>query len=254
LDLVRRNGFVSLPALTSELQVSATTIRRDLDYLEAAGETKRTHGGVFYTGPTPKLPHFERRQRSQWDKKRDIAVRAAQLIEEGDTILLDGGSTTYELARQLVNRNVQVVTNSLPVATLLMSGANNDLVLIGGYVHQRTGVCLGPYANEMLGRLNVRRAFVSVAAINERGCYNSNLLLVETEKAMMKSSEELIVLADSTKFGHQSLAHMCELTEIGRLVVDGDVTEAWRNTLKSAHVELLIADRVEAEETPGARE
>lgn len=242
LELVRRSGFVSLPDLTSELKVSASTIRRDLDFLEEAGETKRTHGGVFYTGPSPKLPHFEQRKQSDWDKKRQIAMRAAALVRDGDTLLLDGGTTTYELAQQLVDRSIQVVTNSLPVANLFTAGGNCDLVLIGGYVHQRTGVCLGPYANEMLGQLNVGRAFLSVAAISERGCFNSNLLLVETEKAMMRSADELVVLADSTKFGHRSLAHLCELSEIDRLIVDNEISSDWRTRLVDASIDLVIAD------------
>ena len=111
---------------------------------------------------------------------------AVKLIEDGDTVLLDGGSTTYEVARLLVGRPLQIVTNSLPVANLFASNANHDLVLVGGYVYPRTGVALGPYANEMLARLNVRRTILSVAGINERGFFNSNLLLVETERAMMR--------------------------------------------------------------------
>ena len=109
-----------------------------------------------------------------------------------------------------------MVTNSLPVANLFASSANTDLVLVGGYVHPRTGVSLGPYANEMLAELNVRRAVLSVAGINERGFYNSNLLLVETERAMMRAADEVIVVADSTKFGHQSLAQLCALGDIAR--------------------------------------
>ena len=136
-------------------------------------------------------------------------ARRSKLVEDGDTLLLDGGSTTYEVARLLVGRPLQIVTNSLPVANLFASNANNDLVLVGGYVYPRTGVALGPYANEMLERLNVRRTILSVAGINERGFFNSNLLLVETERAMMRAADEVIVVADSTKFGHQSLAHLC---------------------------------------------
>jgi len=241
LEIVRQSGFVSLPDLTEELNVSASTIRRDLDYLEETGEAKRTHGGVFYTGPTPTLPHFEMRQQSQWDKKRQIAAYASELVQDGDTILLDGGSTAYELAQHIASRQIQVVTNSLPVAMIFASRGNSDLVLIGGYVHQKSGVCLGPYANEMLGQLNVGRAFISVAGISERGCFNSNLLLVETEKAMMKAADEIVVLADSTKFGHQSLALMCSLQEIDKLVVDSDIPHDWRSTLLEADVDLLVA-------------
>jgi DeoR/GlpR family transcriptional regulator of sugar metabolism len=241
LELVRVRGFASLPDLAGELQVSESTIRRDLDHLEETGAAQRTHGGVFYTGPSPKLPHFDTRQATQWEKKRQIAGAAGKLIEDGDTILLDGGSTTYELAQVLVGRPLQIVTNSLPVANLFASSDTADLVLIGGYVHARTGVSLGPYANQMLGDLSVRRAILSVAGIHDQGYYNSNLLLVETERAMMKSADEVLVVADSTKFGHKSLALLCALGQIGVLVVDNEISEDWRSKVVAAGVKLVIA-------------
>ncbi|HVX14437.1 MAG TPA: DeoR/GlpR family DNA-binding transcription regulator [Pirellulales bacterium] len=244
LELVRAQGFAALPDLAEALKVSESTVRRDLEYLEESGTAKRTHGGVFYTGTSPKLPHFDERQPAQWDKKRAIASRAVELIENGDTVLLDGGTTTYEVARLLVGRPLQVVTNSLPVANLFASSANTDLVLVGGYVYPRTGVSLGPYANEMLARLNVRRTVLSVSGINERGCFNNNLLLVETERAMMRAAEEVIVVADSTKFGHQSLALLCSLEEISHFVVDNEIGTDWRSKLLAAGTDLIIAEGI----------
>lgn len=245
LELVRVRGFAALPDLADALQVSESTVRRDLDYLEESGTAKRTHGGVFYTGSSPKLPHFDERQPAQWDKKRMIAERAVELIENGDTVLLDGGTTTYEVARLLVGRPLQVVTNSLPVANLFASSSNTDLVLLGGYVYPRTGVSLGPYANEMLSRLNVRKTVLSVAAVSIRGYFNSNLLLVETERAMMKAAEDVIVVADSTKFGHQSLAHLCPLNAVNHLVVDREITEDWRSKIVVSGVNLLVAGQTD---------
>jgi DeoR/GlpR family transcriptional regulator of sugar metabolism len=250
LELVRVRGFASLPDLAHELEVSESTIRRDLDQLEETREARRTHGGVFYTGPSPKLPHFEQRQTTQWEKKRQIARRASTLIEEDDTVLLDGGSTTYELAQLLVGRVLQVVTNSLPVASLFTASGRADLVLVGGYVHAGSGVSLGPYANQMLAELNVRRAVLSVAGINERGYYNSNLLLVETEQAMMRAADEVIVVADSSKFGRRSLAHLCPLGGIDTLVVDDEISEQWRGKLAAAGVKLVIAG--DADSAPAA--
>lgn len=243
LEVIRQRGFASLPGLAEALEVSESTVRRDLDFLEESGVAQRTHGGVFYTGPSPKLAHFDQRQSLNWDKKRQIAVAASGLIEDNDTVLLDGGSTTYELAQLLVGRPLQVVTNSLPVANLFTSSEKADLVLIGGYVHAKTGVSLGPYANHMLAELNVRRAVISVAGINERGCYNSNLLLVETERAMMASAEEVIVVADSTKFGHTSLSHLCELSEVDTVVTDRELTNDWRDRLAAAEVKLVVAEQ-----------
>lgn len=242
LELIRQRGFASLPELATTLQVSESTVRRDLDFLEDSGSAQRTHGGVFYTGPSPKLPHFDHRQSTEWEKKRSIAVAANQLIDDGDTVLLDGGSTTYELARLLVRRPLQIVTNSLPVANLFASSDTVDLVLIGGYVHSRTGVSLGPYANQMLAGINVRRAVLSVAGINPRGFYNSNLLLVETERAMMRTADEVIVLADSTKFGHASLAHLCDLAQITCLVVDDEISDSWASMLRDAGLRLIVAE------------
>jgi DeoR family transcriptional regulator, fructose operon transcriptional repressor len=241
LEMVRSRGFASLPELAEVLRVSESTVRRDLDYLEEVGTARRTHGGVFYTGPSPKLPHFDERQPAQWDKKRMIAVEAVKRIDDGDTVLLDGGSTTYEVARLLVGRPLQIVTNSLPVANLFAASANQDLVLLGGYVYPRTGVALGPYANEMLARLNVRHTFLSVSGINDRGFYNNNLLLVETERAMMHAADTVTVVADSTKFGRQSLALLCALGDVDHLVVDPDITPEWRAKLTAAGVTLDIA-------------
>jgi DeoR family fructose operon transcriptional repressor len=244
VELIRQRGFASLPALAAELAVSESTVRRDLDFLEESGLAQRTHGGVFYTGPSPKLVHFDQRQSLHWDRKRQIAVAASRLIEDNDTVLLDGGSTTYELAQLLVGRPLQVVTNSLPVANLFTSSDSADLVLMGGYVHAKTGVSLGPYANQMLAGLRVRRAILSVAGASEQGFYNSNLLLVETERAMMHAADEVIVVADSTKFGRTSLAHLCDLGAIDTLVTDHEIADQWRTRLEAADVRVIVADTV----------
>lgn len=241
LELVRRWGFAPLSELADVLDVSESTIRRDLDVLEESGSAKRTHGGVYYTGPSPQLPHFDRRQAAQLEQKRLIAQRAAGLIEEGDTVLLDGGSTTYELARLLIDRALQIVTNSLPVANLFTASERADLVVIGGNVDTRTGVSLGPYANGMLAGLTARRAVLSISGVNDHGFYNSNLLLVGTEQAMMRAADEVILVADSSKFGHSSLTLLCGLSEIDTLVVDNGISAAWQDRIREAGVRLVLA-------------
>lgn len=242
LELVRRQGFASLPQLAGELKVSESTVRRDLDALEQSGVARRTHGGVFYSGSSPALPPFEERQPAQWEKKKQIAERTAALIEDGETVLFDGGSTTYLVARELLGRRLQVVTNSLPVANLFASAPGTDLVLLGGYVYPRTGVALGPLANAMLGQLHVHKLIMSTAGVTEQGLYNSNLLLVETERAMMRAADEVIVVADSTKFGHQNLSFLCGLDEVHRMVVDTEISEDWRKKIEAAGVKLVLAN------------
>lgn len=244
-DYIRQASFASIPDLRDALGVSESTIRRDLDALEMAGDVRRTHGGVYFTGPTASLHLFEDRRDSQWDRKRQIAIAASQLIEDNETILLDGGSTTYELARQLTGRPLQVVTNSLPVANLFASSPKVDLVFLGGIVHSRTGVTLGSYTHHMLESLNVQKAVLSVAGVNDRGYYNSNLMLVETERAMMRCADQTIVVADSSKFGRSSLARLCALNEIQTLVVDSTLSDAWQERLQQQGARLILAKPLE---------
>lgn len=241
LELVRVRRFASLPELAEELAVSESTVRRDLEYLEEQGSARRIHGGVLYAGVSPKLPHFDAGQPVQWEQKKAIAQLAVSLIDDGDTVILDGGSTTYEVARLLVGRPLHVITNSLPVANLFASAPNSDLVLIGGNVCPRTGVVRGPYADKMLAQIHVRKTILSTAAVCEQGCFNNNLLLVETERAMMRAAEEVIVVVDSSKLGRQSLGHVCPLGAVQHLVVDQRISDEWREKIRAAGVHLLVA-------------
>lgn len=241
-DLVRERGFAPLPDLAAALQVSESTVRRDLEFLEEQGAAKRTHGGAFYTGPEPRIPHFEPRQPAQWDKKKAIAKRVAELIQDGETLILDGGSTTYEVARLLVGRPLQIVTNSLPVANLFASDREAEVVMIGGVLDPRTGVAQGAHAERMLATVNANRTILSVSGIHDKGFYNNSLMLVQTEQAMMRSADEVVVVADSTKFGHTSLVQLCSLGEVKRLVCDAGLSAAWRQKLSRAGVELLVQE------------
>lgn len=240
-DLIQSRGFASLGELADTLQVSESTIRRDLDYLESSGTARRTHGGVFWTGGSDTLRVFETRRDTDWSAKAAIGQTAADLVEDHDTILLDGGSTTYELARHLVGRPLQVVTNSLPVAHLLSSSESIDLVMIGGCVRGRTAVAIGPMADSMLHSINVGKAFLSVAGITDRGYFNSNMMLVESEKAMLSSADRAIVIADSSKFGKVSLSRLCGLHEVHAVVTDSNLDSKWKEHLALAGTEVVLA-------------
>jgi DeoR/GlpR family transcriptional regulator of sugar metabolism len=252
LEFIRQQGFVSIPELKDSLDVSESTIRRDLESLEESGEARRTHGGVFYTGSVSSIRQFHRPNANDgaWDKKRAIALEAAKLVSDHDTVLLDGGSTTYELAKQLVGRPLQIVTNSLPVANLFSASDSVDLVVLGGAIHNRTGVTHGPYTDQMLETINVQKAFLSVAGVNEKGFYNSNMLLVETERCMMNAADRTIIVADSTKFGRSSLARMCEWNQVDTLVVDHELNDSWRDRIASLKTKLILASIDHQEQQP----
>lgn len=161
LDLVSKRGFVTLSDLSKTLEVSESTLRRDLDHWHRCGVLRRTHGGAIYVGDSA-LPALEERSDSHLEEKRQIARAAADRIRDGDAVLLDGGTTTLEVARCLVGRNLQIVTNSLPIAQLVASHREGDLVFLGGYVFPRTGVALGPMTVQALEDIHVHQTILSV--------------------------------------------------------------------------------------------
>lgn len=238
LELIARRGFATLTELVDAVGVSESTVRRDLEALDLEGTVKRTHGGAVLSGETRSMPAFDERTTTRAAEKRAIGRAASALVEDGDAVLLDGGTTTLEVARALVGRPIQVVTNSLPIAQLLATGKETDLILIGGYVYPRTGVALGPLAIEMMKGLKVRWSILGAGGIMREGVYNSNLLLVETEHQMMACGQEVMIVADSTKFGRQSLAWLCGLDRIQHLVVDQGLTENHRRWFGRAKVQI----------------
>ena len=240
LSHIESDGFVSLQQLSDRAGVSESTVRRDLEYLEKVGQIRRTRGGAAYVGES--ITTLDERSVKSSSQKQAIGKAAAALIEAGESVLLDGGTTTLEVARNLAGKALQVVTNSVPVVNLLANQPQIELVVIGGYVYPKTGVALGPMATAALAGVNVRRLIMSVGGINERGLYNSNTLLAETEQAMLATAEEVIVVADSSKFGHRALAHLCGLEKVHRVVVDSGISTEWKDLLANAGIALTIAE------------
>src|SRR5436305_1294476 len=169
LELISRQGFATLDALVKALGVSESTVRRDLEALDLAGAVKRTHGGAVYSGEVRGMPALEDRVGTANAEKVAIGRAAAALLRDGDTVLLDGGTTTLEVARALVGRPVQVVTNSLPIAQLLTASKETDLILIGGYVYPRTGVAMGPLAIATMQGIRAHKVIMGAGGIVAEG-------------------------------------------------------------------------------------
>jgi DeoR/GlpR family transcriptional regulator of sugar metabolism len=248
LDLVSQRGFVALDDLKEALKVSLSTLRRDIDYWHNEGVLRRTHGGAVYVGNGAAFPALEERSASQLPEKQAIAKVTADRIQDGDAILLDGGTTTLEVARLLVGRSLQIVTNSLPIAALFASSRETDLVMLGGYVYPKTGVALGPFTVRMMEDLHVQQTILSVGGLTAKGLFNSNLLLVENERRMMGCADEVVVVADHTKVGRQALAFLCEPGAIDTLIVDNRLTPGQRDLLEQTEIRLLLAGETEGEQ------
>jgi DeoR family fructose operon transcriptional repressor len=209
MALLSEHSFYGLNQLSQDLGVSISTARRDLDDLEQEGLVKRTHGGVMIDSERNTLPVFNDRQTIMSAEKTAIGAKAAEMVTDGDTIIIDGGTTPYQVALHLQRKNIQVITNSLPVANLFADSTNVQLISTGGTLYPGTGVYLGPYAENMLKNVRAQKAFIGVAGISPEGFYNSNALVVETEKRMLEAASEVYVVADHTKFGRRDLAFFC---------------------------------------------
>lgn len=236
---IEKEGFVSLRQLAGLTAASESTLRRDLEYLEEIGQIRRTRGGATYVGDS--ITTLDERFTRNLPQKQIVGQAAAELIEAGEAVMLDGGSTTLELARHLQGKSIQVVTNSLPVVNLLANQTQIEVLMLGGYVYPKSGVALGPVTIKALEEIHVRRLFISVGGITERGLFNSNSLLVDTERAMLAAAEEIIVVTDSSKLGHSALAHLCPLARVQRVVVDAGISEDWKATLEREGVAVTIA-------------
>lgn len=239
LETIEETGFISLQELAGRFPASESTLRRDLEHLDRIGQIRRTRGGAAYVGES--LTAFEDRAGEAAPQKRRIAAAVAEFIQPGETILLDGGTTTFEVARALVGRPLQVVTNSLPIASLFVNRAEVELIFLGGYLYPKTGVALGALAVSALSGIRVRRLVMSVGGLTEEGLFNTNSLLVETERQMIEAAEEVIVASDSGKFGRPALAKIAPLDVADRVVTDEGIDGHWRGVFGREGIEVTVA-------------
>jgi DeoR/GlpR family transcriptional regulator of sugar metabolism len=240
LQVIEKKGFVTLSQLMELVGASDSTIRRDLEVLDGNGQIRRTRGGATYVGES--LTSFDVRRTKARKQKERIAEAAAALVQTGETVILDGGTTTVEVARELAGRSLQVVTNSIPIVNALVNSPETELIVIGGFLYPKTGVNLGPLAVEALKSIHARRLFISVGGITANSLFNSNALLVETERQMIEAADEVIVVSDSSKLGHSALAQLCPLETVDRLITDAGITDEWREIVEAAEIELTVVE------------
>jgi DeoR family fructose operon transcriptional repressor len=241
--------MVTISALTDLFGVSGMTVRRDLDRLEEAGLVKRVHGGaIAYDGLIYEKP-FLTREDEQGDQKRQIGRIAAQLIRDGETIILDAGTTTREIARNLAQkRDLTVVTNAIPVAVALSSYLQVQTILLGGTLKRKELCMVGPLVVSALSQMLVDKLFLSAAGFSvDRGATDPDIRESEVKRAMIHSAKEVILAADSSKVGHAAFAQIVSLSAIQKIVTDDGLPEAAIAALESEGVHVLTPRRASQE-------
>lgn len=243
-ELLAAKGVSSLDSLAQELNVSASTVRRDIESFEQSGLVSRAHGSVVWVGEKPAAARpyaFIQRMDFQTEAKIQIAKAARHLVAPGDTVLIDGGTTTYHFAQQLLGMSIQLVTNSLPIADLFLNDDQVELILAGGLMYPRYGVFLGPMAETMLASIHTKTMFLSVAGIFGSQLYNQNQLLVEVERRMMQQAQNVVLLVDSGKFSQQALVKLGSLDQIDTVVSDRALAMEHQLAIKDAGCKLIMA-------------
>ncbi len=243
LDELRSRGAVRVSELTDLLSVSEMTIRRDLDALESAGLLDKVHGGATIRGGlSAEEPGFEAKSHRQLKEKEAIARAAARLVEPGQSIGLTAGTTTWRLANHLAAiANLTVVTNSIQVANVLHRESRGDLtVVLTGGVRTPSDALVGPIAVSTIRTLHLDALFMGVHGVTgDSGLTTPNLLEAETDRALVASSDRLIVVADHTKWGVRGLSRIADLDEVDVFVSDPALPPDARASI-SEHVDRLV--------------
>jgi len=244
LELVRAKGTVTISELCPMFDVTSMTVRRDLRHLAEKSLLEQTYGGATIIQSTSYEPPFPSRQIVNAMQKKAIAKRAAELVRDGDTVALDVGTTTLELARCLrTKESLLVLTASTQVALELAGCRNIRVILAGGEVRPGELSVVGEVAVATYERFYVDKAFLGAAAVSsEHGVSDFNLEDTVVKKAMIARAKQVILLADCSKFGKIAFARVCPLNALHMVVTDSGADRRFLSEMERSGVEVVLAE------------
>jgi DeoR family glycerol-3-phosphate regulon repressor len=241
LKLLELQGSASIAAMARQLGVSTETIRRDVRPLVEAGSVVRIHGAVGLAGQLGEAP-FERRMRENAVAKKAIAKRVASTIRDGDSIMLDTGTTTSFLARALIgHRKLTVVTNSSDIARTLATVNGNRVYMAGGELRSDSGAAFGTSAVAFASSFFVQHAIISAGAIDATGIMDFDLHEAEFARMVLSRGQRRLVVSDSSKFGGRGFVQVCELNALSEIVTDAAPPEPLAEAFAAAGVTVVTA-------------
>jgi len=244
LEMLNISKTVQITDLTEKFKISVATARRDLDELESAGLIKRVYGGAVLVEKSGLRPIFNARIEQNSVKKAQIGMAAASLVSEGDTVVLDIGTTTLEVAKCIGNiPHLTVLTNSLPVLNeLVQSDAN--VYALGGRLRSQELALSGTQAEEQLSNFCVDKAFIGAGGVTlENGITNYNPDSAQLCAAIIRRAKEVILVTDSNKFGKDGFAVVGKLNCVNTIVTDSDIPKEYLKAIEKMGVKLVIANQ-----------
>jgi DeoR/GlpR family transcriptional regulator of sugar metabolism len=248
LNKLKRAGKVTVTDLAKQFNISEETIRRDLSILEEKGSLKKVYGGAIATIFQSGEPPFSQRTTVNQTEKIKIGKKAAELISDGDVIVIDVGTTTVEFAHFIQNKkNITILTNSIPVSTVLTESLNQnkftgEILLLGGQIDPKQQSVSGRLSEQMLNEFNIDKAFISAGGVSiQNGVSNYHLNESLVSRIMVDRSKQIILLADHSKLGVDTFCKVCPLEKVDMIVCDQPFPDTWKNDLKVYETEWIEA-------------
>jgi len=242
LGILQRDGRVLVKDLARHFRTSQITIRKDLEFLDGQGVIQRTHGGALpLQSGTLFDPTLREKEKLHRKQKMQIAQAAARLVEEGQSVVLDSGTTTTAIARELKEKaKLTVITNAINIAAEL-AGTHIELILTGGMLRKNSFSLVGPLAERVLRQLSADILFLGVDGFDTKaGLFTPNLLESEVNRAMVEISRRTIAVCDSSKFGRRSLCNIMPVNMVHEVITDKLIPRSDLQALKDAGVKVTL--------------
>ena len=247
LSAVQDRPVVTVVDLCGLTGASEATIRRDIASLHMQKKLRRVRGGAEAITP-PQFVGLAGRpfvvnETLHSPEKRAIARAAVDLCEDGDPIIINGGTTTFQMVHPLASRRCQVFTNSFPIAEHLLKHSKNTIMLSGGTIYREQNIILSPFDNDVTRNFYARRMFMGAQGIGPLGLMEADPLLIQAEQKLIGQADELVVLVDSSKFEQRSSLVLCPLSRIDTIITDDGISDKAAAMLESAEITLIVADK-----------
>ena len=244
LSAVQDRSLVTVADLCTLTGASEATVRRDINTLDSQKRLRRVRGGAEALASKPFAGlagrPFSVNETMFIAEKQAIAAAAVELCEDGEPVIINGGTTTFQMVHPLATRRMQVFTNSFPIAEHLLKNTHNTVMLSGGIIYREQNIILSPFDNDMTRNFYAKRMFMGAHGIGPIGLMEQDPLLVQAEQKLIGQAEELIVLVDSSKFANRSSLVLCPLERIDTIITDDGIDDRTAAMLDAADVTLIV--------------
>ncbi len=241
---LKDQGVVTVQELMDKLGASSATVRRDINELDEQGDLRRVHGGAeasnLTTRGTSTRFSLDYANMDRHAEKLAIAAMAVSLCADDESIIINGGSTTYLMVHALEHRSMQVLTNSLPVASYLFEHGNVRLQVPGGEVYRDQHIILSPFDNDTIKNYSASKLFTGAQCLNRSGLLESDPRLIQAERKILTQADDVIVVVDSSKFQSSASLILCPLTDIDTVITDDGIRDQDLKMLEDCGIKVIV--------------